>query len=197
MYCLACIGPAAKSLQPCPTLWDPIDGSPPGSAVPGILQARTQVGCHIGPREVQMLLGTFLLLFSHTVVSNSLWPHGLWHTRLLCPWGSPGSTVVGYHFLLQRIFSDQGSNLYLLYWQADSLPLNHQGRLVPYWLVSWRETCKVSWAPREDSQEILRWWRCQGLGRTCAIIQKWKLGNKRFGNGGYEAEVLEALGGKT
>ena len=31
---------AAKSLQLCPTLCDPIDGSPPGSAVPGILQAR-------------------------------------------------------------------------------------------------------------------------------------------------------------
>ena len=33
---------AAKSLQSCPTLCDPIDGSPPGSPVPGILQARTQ-----------------------------------------------------------------------------------------------------------------------------------------------------------
>ena len=32
---------AAKSLQSCPTLWDPIDSSLPGSAVPGILQART------------------------------------------------------------------------------------------------------------------------------------------------------------
>ena len=32
---------AAKSLQPCLTLWDPIDGSPPGSPAPGILQART------------------------------------------------------------------------------------------------------------------------------------------------------------
>ena len=31
---------AAKSLQSCPTLCDPIDGSPPGSHVPGILQAR-------------------------------------------------------------------------------------------------------------------------------------------------------------
>ena len=32
---------AAKSLQSCPTLCDPIDGSPPGYPVPGILQART------------------------------------------------------------------------------------------------------------------------------------------------------------
>ena len=32
---------AAKSFQSCPTLCNPIDGSPPGSPVPGILQART------------------------------------------------------------------------------------------------------------------------------------------------------------
>ena len=32
---------AAKSLQSCPTLCDPIDGSPSGSPIPGILQART------------------------------------------------------------------------------------------------------------------------------------------------------------
>ena len=32
---------AAKSFQSCPTLCDPIDGSPPGSPIPGILQART------------------------------------------------------------------------------------------------------------------------------------------------------------
>ena len=32
---------AAKSLQSCPTLCDPIDGSPPGPTIPGILQART------------------------------------------------------------------------------------------------------------------------------------------------------------
>ena len=32
---------AAKSLHSCPTLCDPTDGSPPGSPVPGILQART------------------------------------------------------------------------------------------------------------------------------------------------------------
>ena len=34
---------AAKSLQSCPTLCDPIDSSPPGSPVPGILQARTRL----------------------------------------------------------------------------------------------------------------------------------------------------------
>ena len=52
----AAVGTAAKSLQSCPTLCDPIDGSPPGSAVPGILQARTPEWVAIsfsinGPRE--------------------------------------------------------------------------------------------------------------------------------------------------
>ena len=38
---------AAKSLQSCPTLCDPIDGSPPGSPIPGILQARTLEWCAV------------------------------------------------------------------------------------------------------------------------------------------------------
>ena len=37
----AAVAPAAKLLHSCPTLCDPMDGSPPGSRVPGILQART------------------------------------------------------------------------------------------------------------------------------------------------------------
>ena len=40
-FCLLTAAAAAKSLQSCSTLCDPIDGSPPGSSVPGILQART------------------------------------------------------------------------------------------------------------------------------------------------------------
>ena len=39
-----CSAAAANSLQSCPTLCDLIDGSPPGSAIPGILQARTLGG---------------------------------------------------------------------------------------------------------------------------------------------------------
>ena len=39
--CRSSFAAAAKSLQSCPTLCSPIDGSPPGSTVPGILQART------------------------------------------------------------------------------------------------------------------------------------------------------------
>ena len=41
VHLAAAAAAAAKSLQSCPTLRDPIDSSPPGSPVPGILQART------------------------------------------------------------------------------------------------------------------------------------------------------------
>ena len=41
LFLFSAAAAAAKSLQSCPTLCDPIDGSPPGSPVPGILQART------------------------------------------------------------------------------------------------------------------------------------------------------------
>ena len=49
---------------------------------------------------------------------------------ILYPWDFPGkNTGVGCHFLPQGIFPTQGQNSYLLYWQADSLPLSHQRSL--------------------------------------------------------------------
>ena len=65
---------------------------------------------------------------SRSVVSDSLPPHGLQPTRLLCPWDSPGkSTGVGCHFLLQGIFVTQESNLGLLYCRQILYCLSHQG----------------------------------------------------------------------
>ena len=64
-----------------------------------------------------------MLLCGHAVVSDSLQPHGLEPTRLLCPWDSPDKNAgVGCHFLLQGIFLTQGLNL-------DSLPTELQGKL--------------------------------------------------------------------
>ena len=85
---------AAKSLQSCPTPCDPIDGSPPGSPVPGILQARTLEWVAISFSNAWK--------WSCSVVSNPQRPHGLQPTRLLHPWDSPGkSTGVGCHCLLR------------------------------------------------------------------------------------------------
>ena len=76
-----------------------------------------------------------ILLFSPSFVSNSLWSHGLYPTRLLCPWDFPGkNTGVGNNFLLQGIFPTQGLNLHPLHWQADTLPLSYQGSPVGYLL---------------------------------------------------------------
>ena len=59
-------------------------------------------------------------MLSRSVMSNSLWPQP---SRLLCPWYSLGKNPgVSCHFLLQEIFSTQGSNLCLLHWQV--LPLS-------------------------------------------------------------------------
>ena len=53
---------------------------------------------------------------SCSVVSDSMRPHGLQPASLLCPWDSPGkNSGVDCHFLLQRIFSTQGSNPGLLH----------------------------------------------------------------------------------
>ena len=90
---------AAKSLQSCPTLCDPIDGSLPGFPVPGILQARSLEWVatsfsNAGKWKVKV--------GSHLVVSDSQRPLGLQPARLLRPWDFLGkNTGVGCHFLLQ------------------------------------------------------------------------------------------------
>ena len=86
----------SRSLQSCPTLCDPIDSSPPGSPVPGILQARTLELPFPSPMHEREKWK-----WSCSVVSDSSRPHGLQPTRLLRPWDFPGkSTGVGCHCLL-------------------------------------------------------------------------------------------------
>ena len=56
-YLYGAAAAATKSLQLCPTLCDPIDGSPPGSPVPGILQARTLEWVAIGEASIKIPVG--------------------------------------------------------------------------------------------------------------------------------------------
>ena len=89
---------AAKSLQLCPTLCDPIDGSPPGSSVPGFSRQEHWSGLPF-PSPMHE---SEKWKWSHLVMPDSSWPHGLQPTRLLRPWDFPGkSTRVGCHRLLR------------------------------------------------------------------------------------------------
>ena len=91
------IAAAAKSLQSCQTLCDPIDGSPPGFPISGILQPRTLEWVAISFSNAWKWKVKAKLLSS--VLPQQ--PHGLQPTRLLRPWDSPGkSTGVGCHCLL-------------------------------------------------------------------------------------------------
>ena len=61
-------------------------------------------------------------------MSESLRPHGLKPTRLLCPWDFPGkNTGVGCHFFLQGIFPTQGLKLGLLHCRQILYCLSYQG----------------------------------------------------------------------
>ena len=123
---------ASTHAQSCLTLPDPMDCSPLGSSNHGIsrqeywsglpflspgdlpdlgseptsvefaaLKAESFAPRHLGSRCV--------LCVSCSVMSDSLWPHGLQPAKLLCPWDFPGkNTGVGCHFLLQRIFLTWG-----------------------------------------------------------------------------------------
>ena len=93
---------AAKSLQSCPTLCDPIDGSPPVSPVPGILQARTLEWVAISFSNAWKWKAKVKSL-SHVRLLATPW---LQPTRLLRPWDFPGkSTGVGCHCLLRALIS--------------------------------------------------------------------------------------------
>ena len=107
---------AAKLLQSCPTLCDLIDGSPPGSSVSRILQARILEWVAISFSNTCMhakpLQSNFMSNFVAAscpqlsrFMSNSVRPYGQEPTRLLCPQDSPGkNTGVGCHFLLHHSY---------------------------------------------------------------------------------------------
>ena len=98
---------AAKSLQSCPTLCDPIDSSPPGSPVPGILQART----------LEWVAISFSNAWKWKVKVKSLSRVWLFSNPMNC--SLPGSSIIG--IFQARVlewgaiaFSKDGTSLYQL-----------------------------------------------------------------------------------
>ena len=74
--------------------------------------------------KIYLCVRVVRVCFSHSVVSDSLWPHGLQPARLLCLWHSPGkNTGVGCYSLLQGIYLIQG----VLLCRQILCHLSHQG----------------------------------------------------------------------
>ena len=117
---------AAKSFQSCPTLCDPIDGSPQAPRPWDSPGKNTGVGCHF-------LLQCMKVKSESEVAQSCLTLATPWTAAYQAPppIDFPGKgTGVGCHCLLLGTFLTQGLKLcllHLLHWQADSLPLSHQG----------------------------------------------------------------------
>ena len=117
-------GPVASSkicAQWCQTLCDHMDYSPPGSSVhdgllfpsPGEADSPELKMDSLPTESPGEPCLTIYIYESRSVMSDSLWPHGLYS-----PWNSPGqNTGEGSHSLLQGIFPTQGLNPDLLHWR--------------------------------------------------------------------------------
>ena len=140
-FLLQCMRVKSESevTQLCPTLHDPLDCSLPGSSVYGIFQARVlewgAIALSISLTSFsqhywdEFLSKSYLQLqvccvLSHSVMYDSLWPHGLYPARLLCPRDFPGK-----NFTSGLPFPPPGNlpELVSPASQADSWPLCHLG----------------------------------------------------------------------
>ena len=122
---------AAKSLQSCPTLCDPIDGSPPGSPVPGILQART--------------LEWVAISFSNA------WKWKVKGKSLSCVWPSATPWTAAHQAPLSMGFSRQE------YWSGVPLPSPYLGapriKGLKANISEYQEKNRVSWYASESWKE--------------------------------------------
>ena len=95
------------------------------ATVHGVMKNQTQFGDWTNTRVCVCVCACSVV----QSLSDFLQAPGLQPVRYLYPWNFPGkNTGVGYHFLLQRIFLTQVSNLHLLHWQKDSLPMAPPGK---------------------------------------------------------------------
>ena len=159
--CCKAAAAAAKSLQLCLTLCNPIDSSPPGSLVPGILQARTLEWVAISFSNAWKWKGKVKSLSC----VNSSQPHGLQPSRLLRPWDSPGkSTGAGCHRLLHSrhwtVIKGQEWAVTCSKYEEDVKINNHTHIWGSYWKEGqWGYKCchsffKYSYCTAEAGNEI-------------------------------------------
>ena len=99
------------------------------------------------PRQVGGLLGFSSVQFSYSVVSNSLWPHGLQHARFPCPSPTPG--VYSNSCLLSRWCHPAISSSVVPF---SSCPQSHDA----FELWCWRRFLRIPWTARRSNQSILK-----------------------------------------
>ena len=192
---------AAKLLQSCSTLCDPTDGSPPGSPVPGILQARILEWVVISfsnawkwKVKVKSLSRVRLLATSWTAAYQASLSMGFsrqeyWSGHgLYSSWNSPRqNTAVGSLSLLQGIVPTQGLNLHLQHWQAESLGSPHllshlafghssEVKIIPQIFITF-QLCQVvlavsqGWKSQDQAQESEP---ATVSSDMCSVSELWK-----------------------
>ena len=169
------IAATAKLRQLCPTLCDPIDGSPPGSPVSGILlilPAGYLQFCYLLATMNNayslfkcrcLQLNTTSVQFSHSVVSSSLWPRGLQHVRPPCPSPTPGvhtnsrpsswwchpaisSSLVPFSFCPQSLPASESFPMSQLFtWGGQSTGVSASASFLPKKSQGWSPLEWTSW----------------------------------------------------
>ena len=139
-HCDITAAAAAESLQSCPTLCDPIYGSPPGSPNPGILQARILEWVAISfsnawkwKVEAKLLSRVRLLATPWTAAHQALPSMGFFQTRAL-EWGAIAFSAVTSQGFLNRNAWDGFGNESL----AGGIGLVVPDTCSPVWLISWQ-----------------------------------------------------------
>ena len=154
---------ADKSLQSCPTLCDPIDGSPPGSAVPGILQARTLEWVAISfsnawewKVKVTSLSRVQLSVTPWTTAHQA--PPSMGFSRQEYWSGVPLQHIKMWRYY----FADKGpssqsygfSGSHVWMWELDYKESWAQNWCFELWC--WRRLLRVPWTERRSNQSILK-----------------------------------------
>ena len=160
---------ASKSLQSRPTLCDPIDGSPPGSPVPGILQARTLEWVAISfsnawkwKLKVKSLSRVWLLAIPWTTAyqappSMRFSRQEYWSGVPLPSLDQPRQDIKKQrHYFAKQGPSSQGygfSSSHVWMWELDKA--EHR-RIDAFELWCWRTLLRVPWTARRSNQSILK-----------------------------------------
>ena len=103
---------------------------------------------------------------------DSLQPHGLGLTRLLCPWNSPGKNIgVGCHSLLQEIFLTQGLSPGLLHCRHTLDCLSHQGSsLIVYFDFTFPPNNQMHFTPKDVIFDIYIFPLISSVQFSCSVV---------------------------